>query len=160
MAAHEAGWRNATHRQQWHNTLRTYAYPIIGKLSADAIDTGLVRQILTTIWAEKNETASWLRGRIEVILDWGTHRVRLVTAALAIVERMDLVRQNDFSPAIELVGVVGQHGHQSQHRPAAVVVHEITHLGAFAWGPCCSRKCDVEQLWTERAKAGSSAVPD
>ena len=72
MAAHEAGWRNATHRQQWHNTLRTYAYPIIGKLSADAIDTGLVMQILTPIWAEKNETASRLRGRIEVILDWGT----------------------------------------------------------------------------------------
>ena len=158
MAAHVAGWRNATHRQQWHNTLRTYAYPIIGKLSPDA-DTGLVMPILTPIWAEKNETASRLRGRIEVILDWGTP-CSLVTAALAIVVRMDLVRQSDFSPAVELVGVVSQHGHQPQHRPAAVVVHEITHLGAFAWGPCCSRKCDVEQLRTERAQAGSSAVPD
>jgi hypothetical protein len=38
MAAHEAGWRNAKHRQQWHNTLATYAYPVIGKLPAiDAV---------------------------------------------------------------------------------------------------------------------------
>jgi hypothetical protein len=39
MKAHESGWRNAKHRQQWHNTLSTYAYPIIGRLPVDAIDT-------------------------------------------------------------------------------------------------------------------------
>ncbi len=70
MKAHEAGWRNAKHRQQWHNTLSTYAYPIIGKLPVDAIDTGLVMQILQPIWTEKNETASRVRGRIETILNW------------------------------------------------------------------------------------------
>jgi len=70
MKAHEAGWRNAKHRQQWQNTLSTYAYPIIGKLPVDAIDTGLVMQILQLIWIEKNETASRVRGRIEKILDW------------------------------------------------------------------------------------------
>jgi integrase len=70
MKAHEAGWRNAKHRQQWNNTLATYVYPIIGKLPVDAIDTGLIMQILGPIWAVKNETASRLRGRIEVILDW------------------------------------------------------------------------------------------
>jgi integrase len=72
MAAHESGWRNAKHRQQWHNTLSTYAYPIIGKLSLDAIDTGLVMQILQPLWTDKNETASRVRGRIEKILDWAT----------------------------------------------------------------------------------------
>jgi integrase len=70
MAAHEAGWRNAKHRQQWTNTLTTYAYPVIGKLPVDAIDTGMVMQILEPIWTEKNETASRVRGRIETILDW------------------------------------------------------------------------------------------
>jgi integrase len=70
MKAHETGWRNAKHRQQWHNTLSTYAYPIIGKLPIDAIDTGLVMQILQPIWTEKNETASRVRGRIETILNW------------------------------------------------------------------------------------------
>lgn len=53
MAAHEAGWRNAKHRQQWHNTLSTYTCPIIGKLPVQDIDTGLVMQILTPIWTEK-----------------------------------------------------------------------------------------------------------
>jgi hypothetical protein len=70
MAAHEAGWRNAKHRQQWNNTLATYAYPTIGKLPVQAVETGLVMQILQPIWTDKNETASRVRGRIEVILDW------------------------------------------------------------------------------------------
>jgi integrase len=70
MAVHEAGWRNAIHRRQWRNTLATYVYPVIGNLPVDAIDTGLVTQIIEPIWAEKNETASRVRGRIEKILDW------------------------------------------------------------------------------------------
>jgi integrase len=70
MAAHEAGWRNAKHRQQWNNTLATYAYPVIGALPVDAIDTNHVVQILMPIWTEKNETASRVRGRLVKILDW------------------------------------------------------------------------------------------
>ena len=70
MKAHETGWRNAKHRQQWHNTLFTYVYPIIGRLSVQDVETGLVMQILQPIWTEKNETASRVRGRIEKILDW------------------------------------------------------------------------------------------
>ena len=78
MAAHESGWRNAKHRQQWHNTLATYAGPIIGKLAVQDVDTGLLMQILQPIWTEKNETASRVRGRIETILDWAKvngHRI-------------------------------------------------------------------------------------
>jgi len=29
IASHEASWRNAKHRQQWANTLKTYVYPVI-----------------------------------------------------------------------------------------------------------------------------------
>src|SRR3954466_12069839 len=32
IEAHEAGWRNPKHRQQWRNTLQTYASPVIGSL--------------------------------------------------------------------------------------------------------------------------------
>ena len=32
IETHEAGWRNAKHTSQWRNTLKTYAYPLIGKL--------------------------------------------------------------------------------------------------------------------------------
>jgi integrase len=70
MAAHEAGWRNEKHRQQWHNTLATYAYPVIGALPVDAVDTGHIMQILTPVGIDKNETASRVRGRIAKILDW------------------------------------------------------------------------------------------
>lgn len=74
IKAHRAGWRNAAHVAQWENTLRDYAYPQIGGLPVQAIDTPLVMGVLEPIWTEKPETASRLRGRIENILSWA--RVR------------------------------------------------------------------------------------
>jgi integrase len=74
IAAHAAGWRNGTHRQQWEGTLTTYAYPVIGDLPVAAINTGLVMQILEPIWAMRTTTASRVRNRLENILDWATAR--------------------------------------------------------------------------------------
>ena len=74
IAAHERDWRNPKHRQQWRNTLATYAYPIFGNLPVAAVDTALILKVLDPIWRDKRETASRLRGRLEVILDWA--RVR------------------------------------------------------------------------------------
>jgi integrase len=69
IASHEAGWRNAKHRQQWRNTLKTYAYPILGHVPVDAIDTDLVLEVLEPIWRKKPETAGRIRGRIEAVLN-------------------------------------------------------------------------------------------
>jgi integrase len=74
IASHEAGWRNAQHRQQWPSTLAQYAYPIFGALPVAAIDTGLVMKVLEPIWSTKTVTASRLRGRIESVLDWAKAR--------------------------------------------------------------------------------------
>ena len=74
IAAHEAGWRNKKHASQWGNTLRDYAYPVIGNLPVADVDTALVHRVLDQIWRSKTETASRVRGRIESILDWA--RVR------------------------------------------------------------------------------------
>jgi integrase len=74
IAAHRAGWRNPRHTAQWPSTPATYVYPIFGALSVAAIDTGLVMKALEPIWAEKPETASRVRGRIESVLDWATAR--------------------------------------------------------------------------------------
>ena len=41
IKAHRVGWRNGKHAAQWEATLATYAEPIIGKLSVQAIDTSL-----------------------------------------------------------------------------------------------------------------------
>ena len=68
--AHAAGWRNDKHRQQWENTLATYASPIIGELPVSRVDTAQVLRVLQPIWTAKPETASRLRGRIESVLDW------------------------------------------------------------------------------------------
>jgi integrase len=74
IAAHRAGWRNEKHAAQWTATLETYAYPTIGDVSVQAIDTGLVLKVLEPIWSAKPETAGRVRGRIESILDWAKAR--------------------------------------------------------------------------------------
>jgi integrase len=74
IAAHKAAWRNAKHRDQWSNTLRSYVEPVFGTLPVQAIDTALVIKSVEPIWNEKPETASRVRGRIESILDWATVR--------------------------------------------------------------------------------------
>jgi len=74
MAAHRAAWQNDKHASQWTSTLETYAYPLIGEVSVQAIDTALVMKVIEPIWATKPETANRVRGRIESILDWATVR--------------------------------------------------------------------------------------
>lgn len=67
--ANEESWRNPKHRQQWRKTMADYVYPKIGDLSVADVDTPHVLSILESIWREKPETASRVRGRIETILD-------------------------------------------------------------------------------------------
>ena len=68
LDAREQGWRNPKHRQQWRNTLATYAYPIIGHMPVRDVGTVEVLLVLKPIWIRTPETASRLRGRIERIL--------------------------------------------------------------------------------------------
>ena len=67
IADHRA---NAHHVQQWEKTLKLYAGPVIGALPVSAVDVALVMKILGPMWPRIPETASRLRGRIELILDW------------------------------------------------------------------------------------------
>ena len=72
LAAKLGGFRNAKHRQQWENTVATYATPDLGKMLVQDITTQDVLRVLQPIWADKTETASRLRGRIEAVLSWAT----------------------------------------------------------------------------------------
>ncbi len=74
IAAHEGGWKNDKHRTQWTSSLENYAFPVIGALALDAIDTPHVLAVIEPIWKSKTETASRVRGRIERVLDWATTR--------------------------------------------------------------------------------------
>ncbi|MFM0211785.1 integrase arm-type DNA-binding domain-containing protein [Paraburkholderia sediminicola] len=69
IRAREPEWRNRKHVQQWGNTLKTYAYPVIGEVRVRDIDTAMIVRILQPIWTKKAETARRVRGRIKAILD-------------------------------------------------------------------------------------------
>ncbi len=85
IVAHSAGWKNDKHAAQWPSTLEAYVYPVFGSLPVQAVDVALVMKALeqnvaregdpsAALWNAKPETASRVRGRIELVLDWATAR--------------------------------------------------------------------------------------
>jgi integrase len=110
IAAHEAGWKNPKHRQQWGNTLRDYVYPDFGSLAISTFDTSHVTKILEPIWRVKPETAGRLRGRLEQVLDYA---------------RVREWRAGD-NPA-------RWRGHLDHLLPARAKVARVEHHDALAW---------------------------
>lgn len=76
LAANEAHltrkgqWSNGKHVDQWINSLRDHAFPIIGDKAVSEITTADVLKVLSKIWTSKPETARRLRQRIRTILEW------------------------------------------------------------------------------------------
>ncbi|MEW5686619.1 MAG: integrase arm-type DNA-binding domain-containing protein [Pseudomonadota bacterium] len=68
LAHKETGWKNEKHRQQWRNSLKTYAASIWG-VPVSQVTTEHLKTLLLPIWETKAETASRVRGRIERVLD-------------------------------------------------------------------------------------------
>lgn len=66
--AHGATWSEKW-RKGWLRKLELYAFPIIGKLSADDIQTDHMLSVLRPIWSTKTRTADEVRGQIEQVLD-------------------------------------------------------------------------------------------
>ena len=62
--------KNQKHIAQWSTTLETYIYPTLGDRIIGSITKVDIAKVLEPIWAEKNETAKRLRGRIETIFDY------------------------------------------------------------------------------------------
>ena len=106
LKLHSGGW-SAIHASQWTNTLRDYAYPVIGELSAADIDQAVVLKIIEPIWQTKTVTASRLRGRIESVLDYAT---------------ASGLRVGD-NPARALLAAL----------PKAGRTHKVEHHAALAW---------------------------
>jgi len=74
IAQHEKSWKSAKHQAQWASTLRRYAEPVIGKLLVRDIRTAHVIGVLEPIWTTKTETATRVRSRIELVLDYAAAR--------------------------------------------------------------------------------------
>ena len=74
IAQHEMSWKNSKHQAQWTATLRTYAEPSLGRLFVRDIRAAHVIGVLEPIWTTKTETASRVRSRIELVLDYAAAR--------------------------------------------------------------------------------------
>ena len=74
IKSHESSWRNVKHGQQWRNTLKTYAFPVMGAMLVRDVEQAHVLKIIEPLWFTKTETASRLRSRIESVLDWAKGR--------------------------------------------------------------------------------------
>lgn len=72
LSAKLDAFKNPKHRQQWENTLQTYAIPELGKMLVQDITVQDVLRVLQPHWIDKTETASRVRGRIEAVLSWAT----------------------------------------------------------------------------------------
>jgi len=108
MTAKSSEWKNVKHGQQWHNTLTTYASPLLGKLPVDHITTDHVYKVLQPIWHTKTETATRVRQRIETVLDWckargycnGDNPARLKGALGQLLPRSQKIKKVEHHPAL------------------------------------------------------------
>jgi hypothetical protein len=81
MAAHEPSLKNAKHCEQWHGTIRRFPYPKFGGVAVTSVTTETVLDAIQPIWHSMPETASRVRGRIEVVIEGGKGAWRLEGAA-------------------------------------------------------------------------------
>jgi hypothetical protein len=72
IAAHKSSW-SAGHGDAWHAQLKLHAFPIIGKLAVDHIDSNRIVRVVEPLWATRSTTAGKVRLRIERILDWSAY---------------------------------------------------------------------------------------
>lgn len=71
-AAHLKTWRNGKHTAQWLTTLEGYAFPVIGDVPVNKVETGDVLKVLAPIWNSKPETARRVMQRVRTVLDHAT----------------------------------------------------------------------------------------
>jgi integrase len=72
-ANHAASWRSAKHTREWKVSLQTHAADLM-PLPVSAIDVSLILKVIEPIWKTKTQTASRVRQRIEVVLDFARTR--------------------------------------------------------------------------------------
>jgi integrase len=83
IEAHSTDYTNEKHRKQWASTLKTYAYPLIGRLLVSDITMRHILDVMKqetthrdgstgSLWLTKTETAKRLLDRIKTVLDYAT----------------------------------------------------------------------------------------
>ena len=71
IVLHAKNWKpGSQYEAQWRHTLRTYAFPKIGRRRVSKITTADVMGVLLPIWNEKRVTATRVRQRIGAVMKW------------------------------------------------------------------------------------------
>ena len=65
------GWENPKHVRQWLSTLENYALPQLKAKTLDSITAADVAETLRPVWLTLSETASRVKQRIHVVMQWG-----------------------------------------------------------------------------------------
>jgi integrase len=69
-AEHLPTWKNDKHAAQWLSSLTMYAFPDLGELPVNEIDSPTIRDCLIKVWLDKPETARRVRQRVCAVLDY------------------------------------------------------------------------------------------
>lgn len=116
----KAEWKSSKHADQWTSTISTFAYPEIGGLRVDQINTSHIAKLLEqeikkkngdvegTFWNVRTETATRVRQRIEVIFDWckaheyikGDNPARLKGALGHLLPKAKKIQKKSHHPAL------------------------------------------------------------
>lgn len=80
---HKNQWSNAKHGDQWLNTMKTYAFPVLGSKSVGSVTAGEIISAISGIWSSHPETGRRVRQRILSVLDFAHARGWRTTEAPA-----------------------------------------------------------------------------
>lgn len=69
-AARVDEFRNEKHKKDWITSLELYAFPVIGALPVGDVEQAHAVRVLEPIWTTKTETATRVRQRCELVLEW------------------------------------------------------------------------------------------
>jgi integrase len=73
IAAHKASWKGRG-EEQWRNSLTQHAVPVFGNKPVGSVTLDDVLKALSPIWTTKTATASRVRSRVELVLDYARAR--------------------------------------------------------------------------------------
>ena len=64
------GWTNARHTVEWFNSLKRFVFPKLGKREVKGLKARDFANVLSIIWIDKSDTASRVKQRCSVVMDW------------------------------------------------------------------------------------------
>jgi len=176
-------WKNAKHADQWENTIATFVNPKIGKMRVDQINTGHIAKLLEQeikkrsgevegpFWNVRTETATRVRQRIEVILDWckaheyikGDNPARLKGALAHLLPKANKIQKKSHHPALPFQQISEFMRELRTKSGFSVLALEFLILTATRTGEVLNAKWDEfdieNKIWTipaERMKAGKA----